>query len=87
MRHMPTLRQRSRKEATAPMRLLNHLMFATLALFMIQQQLVVPGPAMSSGPWVAQALHFQPRTPPPTLDPEQLSMEDADWLGDRQRHR
>jgi len=52
-------------------------MFAILAFFMIQQQLVDLRPAMTSGPWVAQALHYQPRTPPPVLEPDQIYTEEA----------
>lgn len=61
-------------------RVVNHLMFATLTVFMIQQQLVSPSLRFTEGPWVAQALHVQPRTPPPTLEPEQVSGEEAEWM-------
>lgn len=80
MRHLQTLRSRSQDNAVVPFGLLHHVMFACMAFFMIQQQLVTTGPALTGGPWVAQALHYQPRTPPPTLDPEQLNVEDAEWL-------
>ena len=65
-----------RSRPMEPAAVMNHLMFVTLAFFMIQQQLIAPSPAMSSGPWVAQALHYQPRTPPPMLDPEEIYTEE-----------
>lgn len=63
-----------------PVAAMHHLTFAVLAFFMIQQQLVGPSPALSSGPWVAQALHHHPRTPPPTLEPEQIQPEDVESM-------
>lgn len=74
---VPFLRPLKRLRPPDPAVVFNHLMFATLTFFMIQQQLVDTRPAMASGTWVAQALHYQPRTPPPMLDAEQLYTEEA----------
>ncbi len=74
-----SLRRLKRSRPLDPAVVFNHLMFATLTFFMIQQQLVDTRPAMASGTWVAQALHYQPRTPPPMLDAEQLFTEESIW--------
>ena len=72
-----TLQRFKRAHLQNPAAAFNHLMFAILAFFMIQQQLVDLRPAMTSGPWVAQALHYQPRTPPPVFEPDQIYTEEA----------
>jgi hypothetical protein len=53
---------------------LNTLMFAGIMLwFVAQQNLLAPSPLKYGPTDVAKALHYQPRTPPPMLDPEQLN--------------
>jgi hypothetical protein len=61
---------------------------ATLLWFVAQQNLLAPS-ATKYGPTdVAKAMHFQPRTPPPVPDPEQLdtALEDAETFWDHWPH-
>lgn len=76
LKKLPLIRVK-RSRPMEPAAVFNHLMFVTLAFFMIQQQLISPAPGMNSGPWVAKALHYQPRTPPPMLDGDQLYTEEV----------
>lgn len=58
----------------------NHLFFMTGFMFMaIHQNVLHPEKAHVEVPMVAQALHFQPRMPPPGMDPEQINNEEIDW--------
>ena len=53
---------------------LNTLMLAGLMLwFVAQQNLLAPSPLKYGLADVAKALHYQPRMPPPMLDPEQTN--------------
>lgn len=64
-----------------PLATLNHLFFAgLLLLFVVQHSSLAPSPLRYGPPMVGQALQYQPRTPPPMLDPEQLdvSIEEAE---------
>jgi len=66
---------------TNPADLLNHFFFAGILLwFVAQNGLLAPIPTKFANIDVAQALHYQPRLPPPMLDPEQLdaSIEEAE---------
>jgi hypothetical protein len=66
---------------TNPLDVLNHLFFASLLLwFVVQHSALVPSPLKYGPTTVGQALQYQPRTPPPMLDPEQLdaSLEEAE---------
>ncbi|MCU0763167.1 MAG: hypothetical protein ACK40L_11295 [Hydrogenophaga sp.] len=64
-----------------PSQALNTLMLAgTLLWFVAQHNLLAPS-ALRYGPTdVAKALHYQPRTPPPMFEPEQVDInaEDAE---------
>lgn len=66
---------------TNPLVVMNHLFFGSLLLlFVIQHSAIVPSP-IKYGPAVAtHAMNYQPRTPPPMLDYEQLntSLEEAE---------
>ncbi len=57
-----------------PLAMLNHLMFgAILTFFVVQHSMLAPS-AIKYGPVdVAKALNYQPRTPPPMLDADQLN--------------
>ncbi len=54
---------------------LNTLVFAGIMLWFVAQQNLLAPSAIKYGPTdTAKAMHFQPRTPPPTLDPEQVDI-------------
>ena len=58
---------------TKPLELTNHFCFASLLLwFVVQHSALAPSPLKYGPTTVGQALQYQPRTPPPMLDPEQL---------------
>jgi hypothetical protein len=68
---------------------LNTLMFAGLMLCFIAQQSLLAPSAHKYGPVdVAKAHHYQPRLPPPMLDPEQLNTtgEEAELAWDYWPH-
>ena len=76
-----------RTTAHQPMTLqaLNALVFVGIMLWFVAQQNLLAPSAIKYGPTdVAKAMHFQPRTPPPTLDPEQIDpgFEDAETFWD-----
>ncbi len=57
----------------------NHLSFMTIFLFMVMHQNALhPEQRHAEVPMIAQALHLQPHTPPPGMDPEQVSSEEID---------
>ncbi len=51
----------------------NHLFFMTALAFVAHQNILNTPAARAETPLVAQALHLQPRTPPPAFDPDQMS--------------
>jgi len=58
-----------------PMAMMNHLMFAGLLTFFVVQHSMLAPSAIKYGPVdVAKALNYQPRTPPPMLDADQLNV-------------
>lgn len=58
---------------TNPIEVMNHLFFGSLLLmFVIQHSAIAPSPLKYGRAIVAQAQQYQPRTPPPMLDPEQI---------------
>jgi hypothetical protein len=64
-----------------PLEVMNHFFFASLLLwFVVQHSLLSPSPIKYGPAMVTQAMNYQPRTPPPMLDPEQLntSLEEAE---------
>jgi hypothetical protein len=64
---------------------LNAFVFAGILLWFVAQQNLLAPSAINYGlPDVAKAMHFQPRTPPPLLDPEQIdiSFEEAETFWD-----
>ena len=66
---------------TSPLDLLNHFFFAGILLwFVAQHGALTPLPVRHAHVDAAQALYYQPRLPPPMLDPEQLdvSIEEAE---------
>jgi hypothetical protein len=68
---------------------LNTLAFAGILLWFVAQQNLLAPSAIKYGPTdVAKAMHFQPRTPPPMFDPEQIDigLEDADSFWDYWPH-
>ena len=76
-----------RTTAHPPMSLqgLHTLVLAGILLWFVAQQNLLAPSAMKYGPTdVAKARHFQPRTPPPMFDPEQIDVgpEDADSFWD-----
>lgn len=58
-------------------RLGNHVFLLIGLVFLAQQGIPWQSPKVTDAQMV-QALHLQPRTPPPVLDPEQSSVEDAE---------
>jgi len=64
-----------------PLDVMNHFFFASLLLFfVVQAGLLAPSPLKYGQASVTHAMHYQPRTPPPMVDPEQLntSVEEAE---------
>lgn len=61
------------------MQLANHVFFITAFLFVAHQNTLHPEPVRTEVPMIAQALHFQPRTPPPAYDADQLTNDEVDW--------
>lgn len=60
-------------------RMLNHAFFASAGLLFVAQQFAFHGEARPAEvAIVAQALHLQPRTPPPAYDADQLSVDEVD---------
>ncbi len=61
------------------LQVLNHLFFITAFLFVAHQNVLQarPAPAIEA-PLIAQALNYQPRTPPPGMDVDQMSGEELD---------
>ncbi|MFY9346591.1 MAG: hypothetical protein WAO93_02475 [Orrella sp.] len=59
---------------TNPIETMNHLFLGGLLLmFVIQHSAIIaPSPLKYGRAIVAQAQQYQPRTPPPMLDPEQV---------------
>lgn len=57
----------------------NHLFFITAFLFVAHQNTLHPAETRVEVPMIAQALNFQPRTPPPGFDPDQVMNEEIDW--------
>lgn len=65
------------------------LVFVCMMLWFVAQQNLLSPSAVKYGPTdVAKALHFQPRTPPPTFDPEQIDtgVEEVDTFWDYWPH-
>lgn len=58
-------------------RLSNHAFLLIGVAFLAQQAMSWQAPQVNDAQLV-QALHLQPRTPPPVLDPEQSSVEDVE---------
>lgn len=55
--------------------LTDHFFIASLILwFVVQHSALTPSPIKYGPTIVGQALQYQPRTPPPMLDPEQLDV-------------
>lgn len=76
------IRERKLDSRKRPLRRLNHFFLATAALFLAYQNLIrpmlEPKPEPVQVPIATQAIQHQPKTPPPGVDPDQLSPEDAD---------
>lgn len=67
---------------TNPLDFLNHFMFAGVLLWFVLQHSALNIAPIKYGPAdVTKAFYYQPRTPPPVLDPEQIdtSLEDIDY--------
>jgi len=63
------------------LRLLNHFFLATAVLFVVYLNLIRPAfePKLEpAAPVLVQAVQHQPRTPPPGVDPDQLSQDEID---------
>jgi hypothetical protein len=72
-----------------PFQAVNALVFMGILLWFVAQQNLLAPSAIKYGPAdVAKAMHFQPRTPPPTFDPEQLDtgVEEAETFWDYWPH-
>jgi len=60
---------------TNPRELIHHFFFASVLLwFVVQHSALTISPIKYGPTTVGQALQYQPRTPPPMLDPEQLDV-------------
>lgn len=60
------------------LKLANHFFLATAVLFVIHQNVFRPAPPAAEAPMIAQAIQYQPQTPPPGFDPEQTGNEELD---------
>ncbi|MDX5409358.1 MAG: hypothetical protein LPJ94_03935 [Thauera sp.] len=60
------------------LKLVNHFFLLTAVLFVVYQNVMRPAPAVVEVPVVAQAIQYQPQTPPPGMDPDQLNNEEVD---------
>lgn len=55
------------------LKLVNHFFLVTAVLFVIHQNVFRPAPPVMEVPLIAQAVQYQPQTPPPAFDPEQTT--------------
>jgi hypothetical protein len=76
MMHKIKTRIRDKRELA---QVANHLFFITAFLFVAHQNSLHPAQMRVEAPMIAQALNFQPRTPPPGFDPDQVMNEEIDW--------
>ena len=60
------------------LKLANHFFLATAVLFVIHQNVFRPAPLAAEVSVIAQAIQYQPQTPPPGFDPEQMGNEELD---------
>jgi hypothetical protein len=60
------------------LRLTNHFFLLTAAMFVIHQNAIRPAPPLVEVPVIAQAVQYQPQTPPPGFDPEQMTQDEID---------
>lgn len=60
------------------LRLLNHFFLLTAVAFVVHQNVFRPAPPPVEVPAITQAVQYQPQTPPPGFDPDQLSNEEID---------
>ena len=60
------------------LRLVNHFFLLTAALFVVYQNVMRPASPVVEVPIAAQAIQYQPQTPPPGIDPEQTGNEELD---------
>jgi len=60
------------------LKLANHFFLATAVLFVIHQNVFRPAPLVVEVPVIAQAIQYQPQTPPPGFDPEDSGSEQVD---------
>jgi hypothetical protein len=60
------------------LKLLNHFFLFTALLFVVYQNVLRPAPPAVEVPIIAQAIQFQPQTPPPGIDPEQTANDELD---------
>lgn len=68
------LAMRTSPHQPAALQALNTLMFAGIMMwFVAQQNLFIPLTVKYGPTDVTKATHYQPSTPPPLLDPEQMS--------------
>lgn len=60
------------------LKLANHFFLLTATLFVIHQNVFRPAPPAVEVPVIAQAIQYQPQTPPPGFDPEDSGSEQVD---------
>lgn len=60
------------------LKLINHFFLLTATLFVIHQNVLRPAAPAVEVPVIAQAIQFQPQTPPPGFDPEDSGSEQID---------
>lgn len=60
------------------LKLLNHFFLFTAVMFVVYQNVLRPAPPPVEAPIAAQAIQFQPQTPPPGIDPEDAASDEID---------
>lgn len=60
------------------LKMVNHFFLVTAVLFVIHQNVFRPAAPVVEVPMIAQAIQYQPQTPPPAFDPEQMGGEELD---------
>lgn len=75
------IHQTRRAPRSDVLQLANHFFFITALAFVAHQNALHDEGRQAQPLFVAQAVSFQPQTPPPAFDPEEMSVEELDMAG------